>query len=387
MEEITVYKQPSNKFFEIISSINTPCILYDEDMIIHTLKNIKDLISIVDEFKLHIAIKSTHNVEILKLINQYVEGCDVASIGELKLAKEAGFQNITTTSPGYSKDEFNELIKNNVIPDIDSLEQLKYYAKNYPSTDVGLRIKVLLDDKYQNEFTFMNDSRFGIVNIESAKSIVDENNLKIKSLHIHTGQSNPKDFLEKFKYLIDIATDVKSVNTINLGGGLFHFFSDIKGAKEVLNDIAIMLDKWQLKNNREIKIIIEPGALLLGGNGFLISSIMNMSEYKNQKNIILDVSPWNISPWIKPKVFMIDHYEDNYDTPYYISGNSLYENDFLTFDKGNPETYYLPNSIEIENRLLFAGMGAYTTTNKRYFNKLRDTELFILKSSGELVKI
>lgn len=356
-------------------------------MIKHTISTIKTYISVVENMKLHIAVKSTHNLELLRVLSNYLDGCDVASIGELFLAKDAGFKNITTTSPGYKVDDFNILNSNDIVPDIDSISQLETYLMSNSPNSIGLRIKVLLDKKYQNDFTFMEDSRFGIEDYNRACDIANNSGVAIKNLHIHTGQSNPTDFIEKFKYILDIASEIKTVETINLGGGLFHFFLDETKACSALEEVSFIIKNWKHKTNRELKIIIEPGALLLGGNGFLVSEIASISKYKDYDNIIMDVSPWNISPWIKPKIFVINKYQEQQEKLYYISGNSLYENDFLTFENGKPEKYSLPVNLSTKDRLLLAGMGAYTSTNKRYFNKLKDTRLYLLKENGDLLKL
>lgn len=374
-----LYKQPDSKLFEIASELDKSAIIFDVEGIRHTVNIINEDIGLIENAFLHLAVKSIHNIRILDIFAELGLGCDVASIGEFELVKSRGFRKITTTSPYYDKDSMKKFIEYGIIMDLDSLDQLHDFIRLNYSKKVGLRISIPIPEEMDTVATFGKDSRFGINYLREKKEILDlfeKKDLIIESLHVHTGQSTVSSLEYKIRFLLNIASEIHTVRSINLGGGLFYLFNNRKETRDVFIKLNLIIREWEEKHQRSLEIIFEPGGALLTGNGYLVSEIISKKYHEKWQLEILqcDVSFWNLSPWIKTNPIVLNVNESEEIEKVIFVGNTLYEGDVL----GDFTSYLLPKAQK-GNKVLFPAYGAYSLTNSREFNKLDLPEQYIFQ--------
>ncbi|NMH68114.1 hypothetical protein HF072_04910 [Bacillus sp. RO3] len=384
-----LYSQPHESLFKLATNVKTPAIIYDYHGMKDVVNRIQDDLSLVENAKLNIAVKATHTPHLLELYASWGLGCDVASIGEYRLAKKAGFQEITTTSPAYKKEDMEEFQCEDITIDLDSISQIKLYGSEFPNTEIGLRIRVPLPEELESEATFGRDSRFGVDILNSdLPEVLEEYGLSVTRLHVHTGQMTPESLIYKAKYLLAIAEEFPNVHTIDYGGGLFHFYIDRTKTRHYLTLLNELILDWQNIHNRQIHTRFEPGGALLAGCGYLITSIVSKeyNDFFSSEILTVDSSAWNLAPWHKPQVISLN--TDTLRTEnFLIAGNTLYEGDFFGKDiNGKMMSFELPENIVVGGYLLFTASGAYTMTNSRLFNRIPLPEEYLLKGE-ELVKI
>ncbi|KMJ55043.1 hypothetical protein AB685_29335 [Bacillus sp. LL01] len=368
-----LYSQPEASLFDLITEVKTPALVYDLKGMKDVVRRIQEDLSLVQNTKLNLAVKATHTPEILAQYARWGLGCDVASIGEYKLAKEAGFSEITTTAPAYTVQEMNELMEGNCLIDLDSISQLTLYGESFPHTEIGLRIRMPLPSHLESNATFGNDSRFGINSTDPLlDEVIEKYALTVKRIHVHSGQMTPESLLYKADYLLALAERFKKVDTIDFGGGLFHFYVDRAEARNYLRRLNNIVEEWTNKHRREMHFRFEPGGALLAGCGYLVATVL-ANEYHDhfKKRILtLNLSAWNLAPWHKPQVFALQTASEEVE-PYFIAGNTLYEGDFFGKDtNGSMMEFHLATNLELGTPLLFTASGAYTMTNSRQFNRI-----------------
>lgn len=388
--EVSLYPQPPEKLFKIAQQVPTPAILYDYDGIQKVVEGMQEDIQFVPDAKLNFALKACHNLHVLQYFSQLGLGCDVASVGELELALKVGFKEITTTGPAFKQKDFHQFLEHGVIPDLDSVSQLKTYGEAFPNTKVGLRLRIPIPDEFVSPSTFGKDSRFGMnVLDEEVHQLVDKYQLNVTRLHVHTGQMTPESMLYKAEYLLNVSEVFNKIDTIDMGGGLFYFYINRSKARKALKELAELIAKWKIKNRRPICFRFEPGAALLSLSGYLCTQVMAIQhhEYFSKRLITVDASAWNLTPWHKPEVKVLSTRKTTAPaTETLIAGSTLHEGDFFGKDaKGKPKAFNLEN-IEVGDRILFSASGAYTMTNSRKFNRIPLPDEYAL-TDGELINI
>lgn len=384
----SLYPSPGEFFWQAASTVRTPALIYDFDALAHTARVIQDDIAVIPDARLNFALKACHTPGVLAWIASLGLGCDVASVGELRLALSAGFDEISVTGPAFSVEDFCAFRDAGVVPDVDSISQLEIYARHFPGSEVGLRLRMPLAPHLESNATFGTESRFGIVPADKrlARAIV-ESRLRVTRIHVHTGQMLPEAAIYKLKYLLAVADVFPEVNRIDLGGGLFHFYAHLERARTALASMRDILGEFNRGRGRSIDLRFEPGGALMAPCGYLIAEVRALEEHTHGVGRIatVDASAWNIAPWHKPQVFVLPEREGRL-RPGRIAGNTLYENDFFARDVLGREEELLFGECRVGDRLVIAAAGAYTMTNGRRFNRIPMPAEFAIRGE-ELVSL
>lgn len=386
-----LYSQPPQEIFKEIKEVTTPAIIYDYEGMYDVVERITEDISVVPNAKLNLAVKAIHTPKILKKYAEWGLGCDVASKGEYILAKEAGFTEISITGPAFTQNDMEFFTNEKIVIDLDSISQIVMYGKKFPNSEIGLRLRIPLPEHLESNSTFGKDSRFGIdFKNPDLKTTLESNNLKVTRLHVHTGQMTPISLLYKAEYLLSVAEKFKSVHTIDFGGGFYHLYVDRNETRKALYKLKEIAETWKKKTGRDMEFRFEPGGAILGGCGYLITTIMakEYHDFFKVNMLTLDSSAWNLAPWHKPQVIPINSLNSETDSiEFMLAGNTLYEGDIFGRDtNGKTMKFYLPQNIKVGEILMLCAFGAYTMTNSRQFNKIPLPQEYLLKN-GKLIKI
>jgi diaminopimelate decarboxylase len=173
------------------------------------------------------ACKALTNVNILKYIGSLGCNIDCSSINEVKLALYAGIPegNILYTSNVIAFSEIEEAAEAGVHINFDSIANLEKFGKKYGNTyPVGIRLRPnIMAGGNLKISTGHNKSKFGIPmdRIDEVLKVINQTNLIIKGLHIHTG-SEIKEvavFLEGIEVLFDLIPKFQHLSYIDLGRG------------------------------------------------------------------------------------------------------------------------------------------------------------------------
>ena len=183
---------PNEILLQAARDFGTPLYLYHAERIKEQYQELNNGFSILDT-KFWYASKALTNINILRYIKEIGCNVDCSSINEVKLALQAGFEpaRILYTSNGIAFAEIEEAVAAGVHINIDSLSNLEKFGKKYGhSYPVGIRIRPNIMAGGNLKISTGHDaSKFGIpVNqLERIEKLVEETNLFIRTLHIHTG--------------------------------------------------------------------------------------------------------------------------------------------------------------------------------------------------------
>ncbi|WP_217164899.1 hypothetical protein [Streptomyces sp. AC512_CC834] len=384
-----LYLMPPEGLLRAAERVGTPALIYDIDGVGHTLRRMREDLAAVPGVALNVALKSCHTLAVLRRMTQLGVGCDVASVGELDLARRAGFREITATGPAFSADDFQRMRSAGVVVDVDSASQLALYGAHFPGTDVGLRVRVPLPAPLESAATFGRDSRFGVAPTDPRTAeLVARHGLRVTRLHTHTGQMTPESLLFKTAYLLLVAEHHRDVHTVDFGGGFFHLYENRPKLLLALRRMATMVTDWRRRTGRNIQLRFEPGGAVLAPYGYLVTEVRAVEDRHpvfGQRVVTVDCSAWNLAPWHRPQALPL-YASDAPAEPVLIAGNTLYENDFfgLSVDGGRHPMRLPPPRVG--DRVVLTAAGAYTMTNSRRFNRIEPPSEYLF-DDGSLTAV
>lgn len=364
------------KLIQNISSYVTPAIVYDLESIANTVKAIENDSKDIDNIGFLFSVKANRFSGVLNKIKDMNWGVDVASISEFNIVKEIGFSDIYATSPSFKVEELDYMYENGVIPDFNSISQIDLWCKNKSKKDyknIGIRIKVEIPKELKHNTIYDENGRFGIdVRDELLMKVIEENNIVVKQLHFHLGEIRNSNVIKAtIKNLKDIINSFPYLERINFGGGLTYLYSNVEERKNFWTCIKEFSNYIKI-TNKNIKFIFEPGMLITIGSGILVTSVLYLDKFNDDKyNAIVDASCWNLFSWSPIKVLKQIPERQGTKNKYMISGSSCYEADIFV---GKGEF----NRIEVGDRICFAYGGAYVSSMMRNMHGINYINEYIL---------
>ena len=270
-------------------------------------KNIKPIICF--------SVKSNSNLTLLRELRKIGSGADVVSIGELLKAINAGINSkkIIFSGVGKTEEEIKEAIKKrilliNVESESEAILINKVSKKLSKKTPIGIRLNPNISGNTHKKIsTGSKYEKFGLLYsdcVNLCKKIQKMKNLKLEGLSVHIGSqiTNIKPFKDMLSALDKVIKKTKiDFKFIDLGGGMGISYSN-KEKKLNLKKYSQLVEKFI--RNKNAKIIFEPGRVIVGDAGVLISKILYIKESANKKFIILDAG---MNDLMRPALYNAKH--------------------------------------------------------------------------------
>jgi diaminopimelate decarboxylase len=380
-----------NQLNELAKRFGTPLYVYHAEKIKGQYQKLTSGFSVINA-KFFFACKALTNINILKYVESIGCGIDCSSINEVKLALHAGVpaDKILYTSNGISFEEIQEAVETGVHINIDSLSNLEKFGKKYGNSyPVGVRLRPnILAGGNLKISTGHERSKFGIPidRIDFLKKIVDENNIKIKTLHIHTG-SDIKDadiFVHGIKVLSDLVSHFPDLEIIDLGGG-FKVPYEPEDEETDIAGIAGKLKKFldsHVFNGRKFQLWFEPGKYLVSECGYLITQVNVLKD--NGIQIFAGVDS-GLNHLIRPMMYDAYHHIVNISNPsaeekvYTVTGY-ICETDTFANDR-------LLHEVREGDYLVIYNAGAYGfEMSSNYNSRYKPAEVLVKDGEALLIR-
>jgi diaminopimelate decarboxylase len=339
------------------------------------------------------ACKALTNINILKYIRSLGANVDCSSVNEVKLALHAGFtpDRILYTSSGIGFDEIEEAQSLGVIINIDSLSNLEKFGKRFGhSYPVGVRLRPNIMAGGNLKISTGHDkSKFGIPvdQVDKVLALVQQYNLHIADLHIHTG-SEIKDvdiFVRGIGILFDIVPRFTELQFIDLGGG----FKVPYREGDVETDIPQLARKIEEAfanhpnpGGRPLQVWFEPGKFLVSESGYFITKVNVLKETDAATFISVDSG---FNHLIRPMFYDAYHRIENISNPdgapkrYSVVGN-ICETDTFAWDR-------TINEVREGDYLVFYNAGAYGFEMSSNFNsRYKPAEVLVKDGQAHLIR-
>jgi diaminopimelate decarboxylase len=384
---------PSHQqLIELAERYGTPLYVYHAEKIKQQYERLKTAFSKTDTVFFY-ACKALTNINILRYVRNIGANVDCSSINEVKLALHAGFpaNRILYTSNGIAFDEIEEAKDLGVIINIDSLSNLEKFGRRFGHTyPVGIRLRPnILAGGNLKISTGHDKSKFGIPvdQIGCILKVVQEHDMYIRDLHIHTGSEiqDTDVFVRGIEILFEITHHFPDLEFIDLGGG----FKVVSKPGDKETDINLLAEKvgsafasHPYKNGKPLQIWFEPGKFLVSEAGFFITRVNVIKETRTARFVSINSG---FNHLIRPMFYDAYHPIENISNPagatetYSVVGN-ICETDTFAWERSLPE-------VREGDYLVFRNAGAYGFEMSSNFNsRLKPAEVMLVDGTAKLIR-
>lgn len=264
------------------------------------------------------AVKANSNLSVLRLLANEGAGADVVSGGELYRALKAGIpaDKILFAGVGKSKKEIEYALDTGILMfNVESSEELDLIGavakRKGKIARVGFRVNPDIDPKtHPYTSTGFANSKFGlhVVNaIREFKRASKNEHIEVVGIHVHIGSQLTEvlPFVDALKKIICFMDDLKAegieITYLDIGGGLgITYESEEPPHPREFADAIIPLVR-----HLDVKLVLEPGRVITGNAGALVSRVLYRKDTPTKKFVIVDAG---MNDLLRPSLY--DSYHD-----------------------------------------------------------------------------
>jgi diaminopimelate decarboxylase len=281
----------------------TPFYAYDRALLKARVAELR--LALPEGIKLHYAMKANPMPAVVGLMAGLVDGIDVASAGELKVALDVGAnpQEISFAGPGKRDVELRQAVASRVLINIESFREVSVLASI--SSDLGLpaRVAVRVNPDFELKGSGMKmgggPKQFG-VDVEQIPDLlakVASAGLAFEGFHLFAGSQNlrAESICEAQQKSYDLALRLADgapspVRFLNLGGGfgIPYFPGEKRLDLAPIGDNLAQLVQRAKTELPETSLVIELGRYFVGEAGVYVTRILDRKVSRGQVYLVAD---------------------------------------------------------------------------------------------------
>src|SRR5437868_8682241 len=265
------------------------------------------------------SVKANSNQAVIATLARLGSGADVVSGGELKRALAAGVprDEIVFSAIGKTAAELATALDENILcVNVESepeLELLSSIAKSKGRTAcVSIRVNPDVDAKTHAKIaTGRSENKFGIP-ISHAREVY-AHAAKLKGIHVagvdmHIGSeiTELSPFDDAFALLSDFVRELRSdghtISHVDLGGGLGIPYREDNEPPPDPSAYAAVVKR--ATRGLDCKLIFEPGRLIVGNAGILVTRVLYLKHGEAKTFVIVDAG---MNDLIRPTLYEAHH--------------------------------------------------------------------------------
>jgi diaminopimelate decarboxylase len=287
---------------DIAAAVGTPFYVYSTATLTRHFQLFDEALGFADHL-VCFAMKSLSNIAVLRVLAQAGAGMDVVSGGEYLRAKAAGVpgDRIVFSGVGKTADEMRMALQGGIRqfnvesePEMVALDAVaRSLGKVAPIT---LRINPDVDAKTHAKIaTGKSENKFGIP-ISRAREVyalaATLKGLKVVGIDVHIGSQLTElaPFEAAYAKVAELTemlrADGHDIKRLDLGGGLGIPYERSNAAPPLPSDYGAMIQRTLGHLGCEIEI--EPGRLISGNAGLMVSQVIYVKSGEDRDFLILD---------------------------------------------------------------------------------------------------
>ncbi|NVK45120.1 MAG: diaminopimelate decarboxylase [Rhodobacteraceae bacterium] len=304
---------------EIAAQVGTPFYVYSSATLTRHFTLFDEALSGMDHL-VCFAMKSNSNLAVLKLMGELGAGIDVVSIGEYLKAKAAGVpgERIVFSGVGKTRSEMRQALEGGIrqfnVESEPELEALNEVAMALGvKAPIALRINPDVDAKTHAKIaTGKSENKFGIP-IAAAREVYARaakmDGIDVVGIDVHIGSqlTQLEPFEQAFTKVAELTetlrADGHNIRRLDLGGGLGIPYERSNEAPPLPIEYGEMIQRTVGHLGCEIEI--EPGRLISGNAGILVSSVIYLKHGEGRDFLIVDAA---MNDLVRPSMY--DAYHD-----------------------------------------------------------------------------
>lgn len=301
---------------KIADEIGTPAFVYSRRTLERHFKVFQEPFASVDHLVCY-SVKACSNVAILKIFSRLGAGMDIVSGGELYRSLRAGMSGsrIVYSGVGKKASEIDEALLAGILMfNVESEGELALLNARAQTlgikAPVALRVNPDVDPKTHPYIsTGLKKNKFGI----SASRAVDiyqqahqMSNVQPIGIDCHIGSqlTDLSPFLEAIEKLITMIKELRArgidIRYLDVGGGLGIPYHQEEPPVPDAYGSAIV----DLVSDLGVTLILEPGRILVGNAGILLTSVLYIKKTKHKNFVIVDAA---MNDLIRPSLYDAHH--------------------------------------------------------------------------------
>ncbi len=281
----------------------TPFYAYDRHLIRNRVAEVRS--ALPPNIKLHYAMKANPMPAVVGLMAGLVDGVDVASAGELRVALDAGArpQEVSFAGPGKRDAELRQAVAARVLINVESFREVS--ALGAISGELGLpaRVAVRVNPDFELKGSGMKmgggPKPFG-VDVELIPELlanIGRAGLAFEGFHLYAGSQNlsAKAICEaqqkSYELAVRLAQDAPlPVRFLNLGGGfgIPYFPGEQRLDLMPIGDNLAQLTERATRDLPEVALVVELGRYLVGEAGVYVARVVDRKVSRGQVYLVTD---------------------------------------------------------------------------------------------------
>ncbi|WP_127076895.1 diaminopimelate decarboxylase [Rhodomicrobium lacus] len=266
------------------------------------------------------AIKANSNLSVIRTLAKLGSGADVVSEGEIRRALAAGIPagKIVFSGVGKTEGEMAFALDAGIYGfNVESEAELRALSRvaseRGKTARIAFRINPDVDAKTHAKIsTGKSEHKFG-VSWRDARALYalarDLPGLDVAGVHMHIGSqiTHMEPFRDAFDLMANLVEDLRrdghTISYVNLGGGLgipYRWDHELPPLPSDYAEIVI-----GLSNRLGAKLLFEPGRIIVGNAGILVSQVIYTKHSGEKRFVIVDAG---MNDLVRPTLY--DAYHD-----------------------------------------------------------------------------
>ena len=303
---------------EIAKAVGTPFYCYSTATLERHYRVFSEAFASVDSMVCY-AMKANSNQAVLKTLGRLGAGVDVVSEGELRRALAAGIpaNRILFSGVGKTVHEMDLALEVGIYcfnvesePELDVLASRAQKAGK--TAHVSFRVNPDVDARTHAKIsTGKKENKFGI-SFDRARAVYARAGtlpgIKVSGIDMHIGSqiTEMQPFEDAFRLLRELVDTLRSdghaIDHVDIGGGLGIPYKDDNNPPPEPDVYArIVLEQLSGLN---CKIVAEPGRLIVGNAGILVTEVIYVKDGGDKTFVIVDAA---MNDLIRPTLYDAHH--------------------------------------------------------------------------------
>ena len=281
----------------------TPFYAYDRGLLTQRVAVLRAMLPA--GVQLHYAMKANPMPALVGHVSRLVDGLDVASGGELKVALDAGANpaDISFAGPAKSEPELTQAVAAGVLINVESMREVALLARIAQSTGLPARVAVRVNPDFELKSSGMKmgggPKQFGIdaERVPEALAAIGRYGLAFEGFHIFSGSQNLKAsaICEAQQKSVALALRLAEaapapVRMLNIGGGfgIPYFPGETPLELQRIGDNLEALAVRTRSTLPAASLVVELGRYIVGECGIYVCAVVERKESRGQVFLVTD---------------------------------------------------------------------------------------------------
>jgi diaminopimelate decarboxylase len=282
---------------------STPFYAYDRQAIIKRMAELRRQMPV--DLKIHYALKANPMPAVVQLMAGLVDGFDVASAAEMKIALDTAMpvEHISIAGPGKRPAELSQAIAAGITINVESFNELETIAQLSAQTGIAASVAIRINPAFELKSSGMKmgggAKPFGIdeEQLPAVLRRVHALELDFQGFHIYSGSQNLKAeaLIEAQQQSVALALRLlefcpNGIKKLNIGGGygIPYFANETPlNTQQVGDALNVQMDIVKAAQPHA-ELIIELGRYLVGEAGVYVCEVVDKKISRGQVYLVVN---------------------------------------------------------------------------------------------------